>query len=700
MKRLALAFGQVRVAGRLTGGDLLQFTAAGVPMIKNLAEVMGKGEDEIKEMIEAGKVGSNDVVKAFNNMTKEGGIFGGMMDEMSRTVKGRWNALTETFEVGVRDFGNAMLEGFRVGEVLEGLTELMGEVRSATKDLKPFFAQLREGADVIWGLIKGFRDWVVTNQEVITKVLIVIGLVVALKGAFMAVGFAISIATGLLTTFLWLLGGLAVAIALVSSPIGAIGLALIAVGKMVWGEFGQPITDAVNSVFGTFGKLADDLKGTFETAFKGIRDALKAGDMELVGKIMTQALYVAWVSLVARLKEVWVDFKLWSQTQFTDIGYAIDVQLVEANRKLSNAAIEATGVFNSKATVDEKLAKSNADFDRKIAEVHRAQARATDLNRGGAGEEKHALQAPVREARAELERLGLAASAAADAMYSYKNYQIEFVKASYDAEKMAKAVTFSPEARAATKNAGMNPEQVQGLRTGIDLAMRTAMGGTDPTKFLAGPMSEEQFNFRPKAAGTKADPSQSPLDNVVGAEARTIAMQVKSEMLKGTGPMNDPLVLFNKNMVALKEARDGKLGQSFAPLFDQMGDSFGGAFSGLQTAPDGKGLGGVLNEKQYQFGIGEQFANLQKSVKLNPFAQPAAEYRGTAQAQDAINAAKLRNEDGAKSPEERIIEYMRVAQEMEKQAQEVRRRTAEALEKLAGSSGAIVIGDFGGGGDF
>jgi tape measure domain-containing protein len=86
--QLTNVYGQVKVAGRLMGQDLLQFTNAGVPMIQALADTMKKPQSEIKALVEQGKVGFPEVETALNSLTGEGSKFGGMMDKQSHSFNG------------------------------------------------------------------------------------------------------------------------------------------------------------------------------------------------------------------------------------------------------------------------------------------------------------------------------------------------------------------------------------------------------------------------------------------------------------------------------------------------------------------------------------------------------------------------------------------------------------------------------------
>jgi tape measure domain-containing protein len=115
--QLTTIFGQVKVAGRLMGQDLLQFTNAGVPMISALATVMGKPQTEIKKLIEEGKVGFPEVEAALNSLTGEGSKFGGMMEKQSGSFNGVVSNIKDGFgqmlrsAVGISPAGDIVAGG-------------------------------------------------------------------------------------------------------------------------------------------------------------------------------------------------------------------------------------------------------------------------------------------------------------------------------------------------------------------------------------------------------------------------------------------------------------------------------------------------------------------------------------------------------------------------------------------------------------
>jgi tape measure domain-containing protein len=116
--QLAYVFGQVRVAGKLMGGDLMQFTNAGVPMIEGLSKVLHVSQGEVKAMVEQGKVGFSEVQQVIDNMTGSGSQFGGMMEKQSHTFNGVVSNIKDGFSqmlrsaVGVTNAGDIVQGGF------------------------------------------------------------------------------------------------------------------------------------------------------------------------------------------------------------------------------------------------------------------------------------------------------------------------------------------------------------------------------------------------------------------------------------------------------------------------------------------------------------------------------------------------------------------------------------------------------------
>lgn len=96
IERLILNFGQVKNMGKLGGRELRDFAVAGVPLLGELAKNLGKTEEAITAMVSAGKIGYEDVKKAFESMSGAGGRFDDLMAKQSKTMTGQISNLKDS----------------------------------------------------------------------------------------------------------------------------------------------------------------------------------------------------------------------------------------------------------------------------------------------------------------------------------------------------------------------------------------------------------------------------------------------------------------------------------------------------------------------------------------------------------------------------------------------------------------------------
>lgn len=105
LERLILNYGQVKTKGVLQGTDLKDFLVAGVPIIGELAKNLNRTEQEIKDLVSAGKIGFNEVARAFKTMSSEGGRFADLMTAQSKTINGQISNLKDNFASMLNDIG-------------------------------------------------------------------------------------------------------------------------------------------------------------------------------------------------------------------------------------------------------------------------------------------------------------------------------------------------------------------------------------------------------------------------------------------------------------------------------------------------------------------------------------------------------------------------------------------------------------------
>ena len=124
MDRIILAYGHVKSSGFLRGIQLRSFSQNGVPILDELAKMIGEVEDrtvslgEVFDKMTKREIPFEMVEQAFKNMTSEGGKFYQMQEVLAKTLAGQINILKGRWE-------NLM---YAVGESQDGL--LKGAVSS------------------------------------------------------------------------------------------------------------------------------------------------------------------------------------------------------------------------------------------------------------------------------------------------------------------------------------------------------------------------------------------------------------------------------------------------------------------------------------------------------------------------------------------------------------------------------------------
>ena len=112
MSRIILAYGQVKSASVLRGQELRQFTEAGIPMVDALAKKFTElnGElvttGEVFDLISKRQVSFEMVDEILTDMSSEGGKFYKMQENLSETMYGQIQKLSDLWAIALNDIGN------------------------------------------------------------------------------------------------------------------------------------------------------------------------------------------------------------------------------------------------------------------------------------------------------------------------------------------------------------------------------------------------------------------------------------------------------------------------------------------------------------------------------------------------------------------------------------------------------------------
>ena len=143
---IAYLYGTLRTQGRAYAVDIRQFAGRGIPIYEELAKVMGVTKDAVSDLVTQGKVGFKEVEQAFQNMTKEGGMYFNLMEEQSKSLTGQISNLGDAWDSMLNEMGKkgegvfytaisaakGLIENYeKAGKVITGLIATYGAYRTA-----------------------------------------------------------------------------------------------------------------------------------------------------------------------------------------------------------------------------------------------------------------------------------------------------------------------------------------------------------------------------------------------------------------------------------------------------------------------------------------------------------------------------------------------------------------------------------------
>lgn len=138
MRRIILAYGQIKAAKFLKGTELRQLTEANIPMVDKLAERFSKLEGrivsagEVLDMISKKKVTFEDVKDVLWELTDDGGMFNNMQEVLSESFKSKWKNLADAIDIMLGDIAESM------GSTLKWTAESLTTLAQNWKEIVPF----------------------------------------------------------------------------------------------------------------------------------------------------------------------------------------------------------------------------------------------------------------------------------------------------------------------------------------------------------------------------------------------------------------------------------------------------------------------------------------------------------------------------------------------------------------------------------
>lgn len=133
MNSIALAFGQMSSLGKVTMQDIKQMINAGFNPLQAVAEMTGETMQEVTARYEAGEIAVEDITKAMQFASSEGGKYYQSMEKQSKTLNGQVSTLKDNFN----SLAGTLSEGLSktiTNDVLPSINDLLQNMEKAFSD--------------------------------------------------------------------------------------------------------------------------------------------------------------------------------------------------------------------------------------------------------------------------------------------------------------------------------------------------------------------------------------------------------------------------------------------------------------------------------------------------------------------------------------------------------------------------------------
>ena len=199
------------------------------------------------------------------------------------------------------------------------------------------------------GVIRSVTDWIKANKAVVVTVFKIAAAVVAGGAALIVLGGILSGLGFAFGTLASIAAGVGTALSMIGTVLGAIlspvGLVIAALASL--GGYLLYVSGAGQQALSWLGRQLAALRDTALAAWKGISDALAAGDIGLAAKILWLTLKMEWQKGVAWLTDKWIGFKEAFMAVATEAVYGTAKILTSAWAGLQTAWVETVAFMST-----------------------------------------------------------------------------------------------------------------------------------------------------------------------------------------------------------------------------------------------------------------------------------------------------------------------------------------------------------------
>ncbi len=160
IQRMTRALGQMQAKGRAQTEELMQLQELGVPVNQILQEELGLTSEQVANIGKEGIAASKVIDAVLRGMDKR---FGGLMDKQSRSLKGLWSTIKDTFNMNVLlKWGDGIRRS--VEPRLQSLVDWFGKNEKKIEEWGNKLEQIAgEASDWVMKKLEGTFRWLDTN---------------------------------------------------------------------------------------------------------------------------------------------------------------------------------------------------------------------------------------------------------------------------------------------------------------------------------------------------------------------------------------------------------------------------------------------------------------------------------------------------------------------------------------------------------
>jgi len=239
---LAYVFAEIKANARLTGNELRQLS--GIPLVETIGKEIGATAQEVRKLVELGKVGFADVEKALTSLDNT--KYANLMDRQNKTVLGQFSNLQDVIDETKRKLGKPLSNIVRstTSQIIGYLEKFAVYLEENQEEIEDWVESFVDGIVVILKTLKNFGGYV-SDFFNNTWAQVLAGALVAWRvfatGVEMSAGAVIKAITGIM---------------------------------LAMGYLAQKVESSVNDTFNSLGQLVGGFKDTAKDV-KSIYDDLK-----------------------------------------------------------------------------------------------------------------------------------------------------------------------------------------------------------------------------------------------------------------------------------------------------------------------------------------------------------------------------------------------------------------------------------------